>query len=355
MAADKKILPCVIVKKQSHFDDLEKMWYVHWRQDGRTLKKYGKVNTFTTVEKRHKALNDLQKEWQKVLNDMTLQPVIRKLKKHLLFLKEEKKWRWKTFQTNMSKIKVLEDFAGKRNLNQDVLIEFFAKLKKDKHPRTYNRYLAEFRSYFKAIEMPHFLPDLKIIMHAKRKSKPARFLKKHELMLLHREIERRDPELWLAVRFMFNLALRPGELRMLQAKHVFLDQEIVQVPAEISKVGIQRFPRIPKSFLPDLQFITNMKPDAYLFQSKAKPGRPVGKNHFARHIRAIMNELGFDDAYKPCYSFRHTAAMKGISDGVPVDQMRRQFGHHSLDQFIQYIRQFGFEDLQEFSEKFEGL
>lgn len=358
MAREKKILPVckVEVKAQDHENDLSKMWYVHWREDGRTVKKYGKLSKMADLESRKKALAELQALWQSQVTKQQDETTIKKLRTLVDRMKEEKAWRWKTYQTNMSRITVLEEYLKGRKITKELLTEFFIHWKKVKHPRTYNRYLTEFRRYFQAIGEAQLWPeDLVIIPRAKKKSRPAQWLKKHEIKLLESEIRRRNPELWLAVKFMYNLALRPGELRLMQAKHFFLDEESVHVPAYISKVGIERFPRIPRAFLPDLNFIRALKPDDYIFQSKQHPGKPVGKNHFARNIRAIMNDLGFDSTYKPCYSFRHTAAMKGIKDGVPVDQMRRQYGHHSLDQFVEYIRQFNVEDMDEFADKFSGL
>lgn len=345
-----------VVKAQDHGGDLEKMWYVHWREGGRTVKKYGHLHSIMIVDERRAALESLRLHYQTKVDDDLNGTVLELLKKHVDKLKEEKQWRWKSYQTNMSRLAVLEEFLQKRKITKALMAAFFAMLKKEKHPRTYNCYLAEFRRYFEGIGEGGLLPDdLQSIARAKKKSKPAQWLKKHEVMILEKEIQRVEPDLWLAIKFMYNLALRPGELRMMQAKHFFLDEETVQVPAEISKVNVTRFPRIPKTFLPDLEFIRKMKPDDYIFQSKLRPGMPVGKNHFARKIRAIMNDLGFDESYKPCYSFRHTAAMKGVKDGVPIEQMRRQYGHHSLDQFIEYIRQFNVNDMDDFAEKFTGL
>jgi hypothetical protein len=49
-------------------------------------------------------------------------------------------------------------------------------------------------------------------------------------------------------------------------------------------------------------------------------------------------------------------AMRGLKDdGIDADEMRRQFGHYSLDQFIYYTRQFEVFDMKEFKAKFKGL
>lgn len=358
MAAEKKLLSRkqITVKSQDHAGDLSKMWYVHWRQGGRTAKKYGKLAHIPTLKERRLALEALRQEWQAKVGTNTGDPILPKLRALMARLREERLWRKKTYQHNLSRINVFAEFIGERKVTTELIREFFAGWRKKKHPVTFNRYLTEFRRYFEAIgEGALFPTDLKIVRKAKAQSQPARWLQKHEMMLLNREIERRDPALWLAIRCMYNLALRPGELRMLQAQHVFIEEEVVQVPAHISKVNTERFARIPKSFLPDMAFVKDLRPDQYLFTSRLRPGKPVGKNHFTRHIRAIMDDLGFGEEYKPCYSFRHTAAMKGVKDGVPMEQMRRQYGHHSLDQFIQYIRQMGVQDLDDFAEKFSGI
>lgn len=344
------------MKANDQGGDLSLMWYVHWRQDGKTLKKYGKLAHIHVLDARREALEALRLEWQLKLDASQVEPVLDLLKKHLLAIKEERNWRWKTFQTNFNKVETFEAWLGKRRVSRDTLTAFFRFLRVERHPITHNRYLTEFYAYFKAIgQLQHWPEGLKIIPKAKRQSKPAKWLQRHELKLLETVIRERDPELWLAVQCMGNLALRPGELRMLKAENVYLDEKAVQVPGKVAKTGVERWARIPNHFVKDMQVFRQLQPGEYLFRRKGHPEMPMSKNYFSKNIRKIMDDLGFGPDYKPCYSFRHTMAMKGLRDGVPVDQMQRQYGHASLDQFISYTRQFGVHDLNDFGDKFQGL
>lgn len=355
----KNVLPGdkgTVVKAVDHGGDTARLWYVHWRHGGKTLKKYGKLAHIPDVAARRVALEELRLCWQRRVDASQVETVVAMLRAHLLDLKERRAWRWKSYQTNASRVEVLAAWLKGRRPTPALLSQFLAGRRAVSHPVTYNKYVTCLKSYFDGIGQSHLWPgDVQLLPKAKRKSKPAKWLQKHEMNMLATAIAARDPMLWMAVRMMYNLALRPGELRMLRAKHFLLDAEVVHVPAEVSKVGVERFPRIPKAFLPDLDFLRAWQPERLLFPAALDAGKPQGKNVFTIKIRRVMDELGFGAEYRPCYSFRHTSAMQGIRDGVDVREMQQQFGHHSLDQFIQYVRQLGFNDLDDFAMKFRGI
>ena len=364
MPVEKKFLPKQegrVVKANDQGGDLSKPWYIHWRQDGKPLKKYGKLAHINDVDERRAALEALRLEWQMKLDASQVEPVIVLLRKHLLKTKAERRWRWKTWQTNNSKITVLSDWLNGRPVTKENLKLFFEEWREKKSPITHNRYYSEFLAYFTELKLLHLFPtEHPIVKRAKRTSKPAQWLKKNEVANLKTAIDAEMPLIWLAIRFMYNLALRPGELRLMKAEYFYLDEGVAKVPDFVSKVGRERWVVIPPDFIPDIQFIREMAPNEYIFKSsdrkRAQAGHPVGKNHFTKKIRALMNRLGFDGKYKPCYSFRYTMAMRGLKDdGIDADEMRRQFGHYSLDQFIYYTRQFEVFDMKEFKSKFKGL
>ncbi len=334
--------------------DLSKNWYIFYQIGKKKVKKYGSVNRIQNVEERQQALDELQRYHQHLIDMEFIYTVRRQLYDNLYRLKEVKQWRKKTFQTHKSKLDKLAEFAEARNadIDEELIRAFLKKLRKEKHGVTFNRYCAEIRRWLVDIGKPELMPHFERV---RAKSKPARFLQRHQMKLLQAKIFESDPALWMAVQFMYNCAIRPGELRLLQGLHVMLDEEKIWIPADISKTGLERYARIPKKFMTEIDFVRTMPPSGYLFPSPVNVSKPTGVNYFARKIRIIMDQLGFNGSFKPCYSWRHTAAMNGVKDKIPYHQMKDQWGHASLDQFIQYIRQFGVDDRDEFAEKFNSI
>lgn len=344
----------IYVTQNNCNQDLSKNWYIYYKIGEKKTKKYGNLNRIQDVQERQRALDELQAHHQYLLDKEYVYTIKRQLYDNLEALREKKEWRKKTYQTHKSKLDKLAEFAEERksDITKTVINAFLQKLRKEKHGVTYNRYCAEIRRWLVDIDKLDLMPPFD---RKKAKSKPARFLQSHQMKMLQANIMGQDPELWLAIQYMYNCAIRPGELRLLQAMHIMLDEEKIWVTPEISKTGIERYARIPKKFLPELQYIKTVPPSNYLFTSPRNDAAPTGVNYFSRKIRAFMDDLGFDSSFKPCYSWRHTAAMNGVKDKIPYHQMKDQWGHASLDQFIQYIRQFGVDDRDEFAEKFSAI
>jgi integrase len=347
----------ITVKANDHAGDLSKMWYVYWRQNGKPQKKYGKLAHIMDVDARRAALKQLREEWQERVGRLTPdKSVIAQIYELLATRNREKGWRKKGYATTKSRVNMLVKFLAGRELSKVLLAEFFSNLKANMHPRTYNGYVTYLTSYLNDIGKPELVPDgLEVIPKARKKSKPAKWLQKHEMKLLKRTISGENERLWLAVRLMYNCAIRPGELRLLQAKHFLLDLKLVYIPPEISKTEIERFVPILPVLLPDLAFLRQYSPEQYLFPSPRNPKKPIGKNYFGKKIRAIMDELEFGREYKPCYSFRNTAAMEAVRDGADVREVSQWMGHSSFNQTMEYLRQLGHNDLDRFVSKVKGL
>lgn len=357
MAEEKKFISediYIYVTQNNCHQDLSKHWYIYYKLGNKRIKKYGNINRIKDVDGRQRALDELQCYHQYLLDKEYLYTVRRMLYNNLERLREVKEWRKKTYQTHKSKLDQLVAYADKRErkIDKELISNFLRKLRRELHGVTYNRYCAEISRWLTDIGKADLMPAVE---RKKSKSKPARFLQSHQLNMLRSRIQHEHPELWLAIQYMYNCAIRPGELRLLQALHVMIDEEKIWVPADIAKTGIERYARIPKGFLPVIVYVRSMPPSGYLFTSPRYPDKPTGVNYFSRKIRRFMDELGFDTSFKPCYSWRHTAAMNGVKDKIPYHQMKDQWGHASLDQFIQYIRQFGVDDRDEFAEKFTAI
>lgn len=357
MAVQKKFCqdgPGVVVKIQDHQGDLSKQWYVHWREAGKTQKKYGTINRIDNLEGRRDALHKLQVSWSIKLN----KGVFAILYNHLERERIEKKWRKKTYQTLVSKVQVLEDWMrGRGVVTKNLIFEYFKEKRSEWHPVTFNRRLADLQTLFQGIGRADLFPEVKRIPKAKSQSKPARNYEKIDITTLKSAILEKDPKLWMAVQYMFNCAIRPGELRMLKRKNVYLDIQSIYIAPEVAKTGFPRYAEIPDSFL-DLvsKHCEELRPSEYLFPSRFQEGKPVGKNYFTRKLRNIMDGLGYDEEYRPCYSWRNTSAIKGVEeDNIPLLEMKEAWGHRSIEQFVAYLRRIGARRKKIYAEKFSGI
>ena len=358
MAVEKKFLSKRKYKviKNDRGGDLTKMWYVRWKlPDGRHRKKYGKLAHIHDLAERQKALEELRRHWDFELNGTNSLNAFEKIYDYLRATAQKKRWRKKTTSSYISKIKRIADVLGNREITKENLKDALEQCRAMYHPVTFNRKLSDFKTFLQAVGEGHLFPEaVERIPNAR--SEPARYLMDGELELLKQRILGTDPELWLAVQFIFNCAIRPGELRLLQKKHLYLDEQQVHIPGHISKTaGKARWAPIPDTFIQDLQHMRAWPPTRYLFCSPFKENEPVGANYFARKIRKHMDALGFDNEYRPCYSFRNTSAKKGIESGMTEKEMMDAWGHHSLDQFIYYMRKMGAIGRTAYKKKFKGI
>jgi integrase/recombinase XerD len=81
----------------------------------------------------------------------------------------------------------------------------------------------------------------------------------------------------------------------------------------------------------------------YLFPAQSSPERPYHQKTFRSKLNQWAAKAGIKDAVEKLYhfqahQFRHTVGMQLINDDVPLDVIRRLFGHKSLTMTMVYAR-----------------
>lgn len=173
---------------------------------------------------------------------------------------------------------------------------------------------------------------------------PYRYFQGPQIRRLKRVISERDPELWLAVQFIYYCFIRPGELRMLKVSDLLWDERKILLRSEISKNEKQEYVRIPAAFFEQvMERWGESSPANYLFQ---RPGEraPLPVNEMGNRHREILRELGFEKGFV-YYSWKHTGAVNFVRAGGNLKSLQVQLRHHSLDQVDAYIRELGVGDL----------
>lgn len=297
----------------------------------------------------------LKKSWEVKLNTNIFEILYKRLEEK----REELQWRPKSFQSRRSNVATVEAWCrGRGMVSKDLLAECFQEFRRKYHPVTFNRRLSDNKTLFEECGLMHLWPDsVKRIPKAKAKSRPARNFTKDDIQTLKAAILQKDEMLWLAIQYMYNCAIRPGELRYLKKKHVYLDLHSIYVPSEIAKTNFERYAEIPDTFISYVsQHIQDKKPAEYLFTSPRDNSSPVSHNYWTYHLRPILRANGYDEDYRPCYSWRNTAAIMGVEeDEISLWEMKEAWGHRSIEQFVQYLRRIGARRKKIYAAKFSGI
>ena len=349
MAGEKKVFVLKPVYKiYDAGGDLSKNWFVYWRIDGKRFRKYGKINSHTTVSARKKAAEKLRKQLRnksKRITNRVEEAVMDYLAIH------ENQWKRSTFIHYRSSARVFFEFLGGRKFSPKLLDEFLKHIKRNKHATTYNRYLAFLKKILSPLGYEYCFEDYKRL---KAVQTPARYFQKHQVRKLLDRIDEKDPELGLFVRFIYYCFIRPTELRKMRVSDILMEERQIRVPGEVSKNRKTEFIVIPNSFFDNLSFIYDRAPGAYLFPATRDPSKPISKNRMYERHKVFLEELGFGKGYA-LYSWKHTGAVAAAKAGISLKEIQMQLRHHSLDETDKYLRQMGVKDMAMLQSNFPSL
>lgn len=171
-----------------------------------------------------------------------------------------------------------------------------------------------------------------------------------DVELFHSEIERSDPQLWMAIEFQFYCYLRPGkELRLLKVGDIDFARGIILLNRENFKTRRENVKEIPDHFLKrlrDVYDLTCYHRDLYVFGKDGKPGSEcLGKNNLRFRFNAFRKALKMPDTYK-FYSWKHTGGVMAAENGVSINEISDQMGHLSLNTTSTYLKAKGGRRLQ---------
>lgn len=149
-----------------------------------------------------------------------------------------------------------------------------------------------------------------------------------------------DEYLAFFCRFVVYCFMRPKEIRLIQLKHINLDEGIIRMPVDPMKTEV-RTKYIMANFIPELKFmrLQRFNPDHYLFSLGGRPGsKPVSKNFFTERFVKIREKLNLSDDYT-IYGMRHTAVCQLLKSGTEWHEIMKRTGHQDMASFQKYARQ----------------
>ena len=350
MSEEKKFLPTF--KIYAPIKDVP--WYVYYYdQEGVRRKKKGDINSYQSREDKYLAAERVIAaiRQQYIGNGHSNSDVKARVNRYL----ERKKvqYRRKTYLGYKSKVGIFFEWMENKRLkltNENV-IAFFEELQTKRHPTTHNVYYNILKKIFSDIGEKHLFDNISTIKEVKT---PARYFQRHHIKLLKKYMLKKNPDLWLFVKFLYYCFIRPGETRHLRASDIFFDERKILVKGQFSKNHKTQFVAIPSAFYEDLLFIKELPPAQLLFHSPKDPSKPIGLNTMSRRHRVMLKELGFSKEYQ-LYSWKHTGAVELAKAGVRLKAIQLQLRHHSLDQTDEYLRQLGVDDFKELKELFPAI
>ena len=324
-------------------------------------KKLGKINRHKTLHGRRKAARLLIDQLANKYSPEDLTRLDKVKNKEGLSVKKQiyqviadhqHIWRESTYQSYTNKADIFFAWLGKGHVSKKAVQEFFKELIQTRHTTTYNTYYTALNYLFKNIKKEYLMKD---IQRVKTTKTPARYYQTHQIRRLKRYMEQHDPELWLHVKFIYYCGLRPKESRHIRAADILLDENKILVKSIWAKNRKMRYARIPDAFKESLEFIYDLNPNEYIFPNRHDSTKPISRNALTNRHKKILIELGFDTKEYKLYSWRHTGAIRAIKAGVTPKELQIHFDHHSLDQTNQYLRQMGFEDLDNLQKHFPSI
>jgi len=260
----------------------------------------------------------------------------------------------KTYESYQSKIRIFTMWLESEGLGDvdasaitpDIIQRFFNMLiDKKLSKRTVEKYGLNIQNLFKSLVRDKKITDNPV------QSIPsipptvdcsAKPIRPDDLVILKAEVQRCDPQLWLAMQFEFYCFIRPGtELRLMRVSWIDTFTSTITIPEEFSKNGKRQPIVIPAQFLEILirdYYIDKYNKDFYLFGNNRMPGTvPMGKNTLRNRFNLIRDRLKLSKEYK-FYSMKHTGAIMASNAGIPVKDIQMQMRHHSLDVTDKYLR-----------------
>lgn len=348
MTTEKKLFPEIkfyMGAKAPGFS-LKRKWFLYFQGPTGRIKVYGKINSFDTYEQRMQEIERLKNEiFADHIPPHTIPQVLRDKLASKNYTKK------KTIQTFESKLNVLFNFLGNREVNRKNMELFFDELNK-KHPSTFNAYRVFLKMIFKDVHLSHLLPDIK---RKKAKRTPARYFQTYHIKRLKNYIKEKDLKLLLFIQLMYYCALRPNEIRHIRAGDILLDDGRIYIRGEDSKSTEMNYAYIPDQLTDQLEFIKALDEKEYIFHSRLSTDQPCSVNLYASKHQKMLKYLGFNVREYKLYSWRHTAAVNLLKSGWSVKQIQLHYRHSSIEVTDQYLRQLKIADFDHIRDQFPNM
>lgn len=336
MAEEKKFSPTFQPTfKVKGTDCLSKDWFIEFYDEyGKRQKRYEGINKHTTYEARMQAAKSL------IIKLSEAYQQSESLQQRAFEFIGGLKLRRKSQQSYESIVRVFLRGIGQQAFTREAVHAFFAARRQVLHGKTFNNTLMVLTEIFSGIGYRAYFEGIAKVRGVK--STPKRRFSNTQKAQLSEYIRNRDYTLWMFMQFVYYCFIRPqSELRLLKVENIILEDDQIEIPAYLSKNDTARFVEIPNAFKPALvKYLEGKQPTEYLFPSKLRPGKPMGKDITSRQFRAVLRDLGYVGNYS-MYGWKHTGNLRALRAGATLDELQRQNGHATIAQTATYLNSIG--------------
>lgn len=138
---------------------------------------------------------------------------------------------------------------------------------------------------------------------------------------------------------MFAAGVRRTEMTKLRCSHIDFERKRILMPSDITKVGAERSPILP-DWIMDLLYrfkIDKLPKHYFLVGRNWWPGAdPITPKRITDRWVIMRQQLQLPKEYQ-LYSLRDTGIQTMLRNGVPIDIVKAQFGHQSLEITSAYL------------------
>lgn len=262
----------------------------------------------------------------------------------------------KTLETYRSKLRLFVDFLESKKLidkpisqiTNQIIIEFLKVMAEKKHlsRKTIEKYQQILYSFFawvikdKNTKIEN--PVLNIPRIGEIKDEAPVSIPREMRIKLQNRIKQDDPQLWLAICFIYYSAIRPGtELRLMKIKQINFDSKTIVIKNYLAKNNRTEVVDIPDqlfNLITDIWKLQKYDPELYIFGKDSQPGPiPFGKNAMRIRFNKFRDELRLPKEVK-YYSWKHSGAQELADNRTSIYELQRHLRHRDIETTEQYLR-----------------
>lgn len=262
----------------------------------------------------------------------------------------------KTYSSYRSKIRKFTLWLEKKEfgerdittINNDIILQFFDYLINEKglDKVTVSNYKILITSLFEFLIKKKYInqnPVYDIPSARKKVDNSPKPFDPEDLKKLLTEIQKKDPQLFLACMMQYYCAIRPGtELRLLKIKHINFSARKITINIIDSKEPRQDVIDIPTQLYDLFQKfgLRNFDRELYIFSHNGMPGEmALGKNSMRNRFNKFRESLNLSHEYK-YYSFKHTGAGALLDAGISFKDLMDHLRHQDMESTYHYIRRY---------------
>ena len=261
----------------------------------------------------------------------------------------------------LENITIREFCFDERNEQQTKYVYFFRDYlleERENSARTANNVIAHLRSLLnelKGRKIISFNPASNTPRLPTQHGRNVAFRKEDKIKLIT-DIKDNSKELYLFVCFIYYCYIRPDEIRFLKIKNILKNQ--IYVDSSISKNNRSEYVLIPDHFneIIDSLGLRLRHPESYIFFRVTVDNKQIhwGKNYFYRQHEKFLEKLKLGSDFT-LYSWKHTGVCDAHDENVPIDYLRQQLRHTSLETTQNYLKSLGLVINLDITKKFPKL